>query len=138
MDAGMPRKGKAFGNAEVCQMLERWLVRAQEGKINYLALVAMEGHKTALMDYIGSVQMETAAPWACEQMKVMIEKIIEARKSPPADPALDASYVCYNCCNQALAFDFLVWLAGAEIERVREGAPGPLKVGFWFGASGTQ
>src|SRR5215472_12821127 len=97
LDAGMPRKGRAFGNVEVCEMLKRWLARAEEGRINYMALVAMEGHNTALMDYIGSVQMEAAAPWACEQMKAKIEQIIESRQTPTADPSLDASYVCYNC-----------------------------------------
>jgi len=71
-------------------------------------------------------------------MADVIEKIIDARQSPPQDHDLDASYVCYNCCNQALAFDFLIWLAGAEMERVRENAPGPLKVGFWRGKSGVQ
>lgn len=134
----MPNKTRAFGNAEIVAMLERWLVRAKEGRLNYMALVAIEMGKTAYMDYMGSVDVEEQVPWAVDQLKQLIENIIKARMPPPQNYDLDASYVCYNCCKQALAFDFLVWLPGAEMERRREGAPGPLKVGFWAGVSGTQ
>lgn len=138
LTTALPVKGRAFGNAEVQAMVDKWAAIVRKGGINYMALIAIEHGKTAFMDYMGSVQVENQIPWACDQLKGMIEKIIEARMPPPRNPDLDASYACFNCCKQAIAYDFLIWLIGTEMERVRMNAPAPLKVGFWAGTTGTQ
>jgi len=53
------------------------------------------------------------------------------------DETLDASHVCYKRRHTGpLGFDFIYWLVDAEMTRVREGAPAPLKVAFWCGQEG--
>src|SRR4029079_2629381 len=68
-------------------------------------------------------------------LSASIGNSIDNYKLPERDESLDASYVCYDCCRGPLGFDFLNWLVDAEMIRIREGAPAPLKVGFWLGKS---
>lgn len=133
-----PKIGRVFGNAEVVEMLEQWTEAARKGTISYVALIAMVPPRHALFDYRGSVEMEDCAPEVIDQLKAMIEEMISKRQLPAPDDSLDASHVSYNCARQSLSFDFLIFLVGAEMERRREKAPGPLRVGFWFGDNGSR
>jgi hypothetical protein len=55
---------------------------------------------------------------------------------PPRDNALGADYACYVVPYSPLCFDFICWLIDREMHRIREKAPAPLKVGFFFGHDG--
>lgn len=73
-------------------------------------------------------------PVAAEQMKQMYRMHMSV---PDIDTSLDASFVCYNARLDPICFDFPYWLIDAEMTRIREGAPGPLKIYFWKGLDGN-
>jgi uncharacterized Rossmann fold enzyme len=43
---------------------------------------------------------------------------------------MDPSAVCYDLAEAPASFDFMTWLVIAEMDRVRRGAPAPLRVAF--------
>jgi len=72
---------------------------------------------------------------ALEQLAGAMEKSVVNRTLPEAPPA-PADQVCYNVPQSPLSYDFIHWLVDAEMTRIAEGAPAPLKVCFWFGRDG--
>ncbi len=77
-------------------------------------------------------QLHPAEEWLLAEL----ETLRAPRRSPARDPSLGADFACYNITLQPNCFDFAPWLIDAEMTRVREGAPAPLKVGFVSGADG--
>jgi hypothetical protein len=122
-----------FGNAVVVEKLERYLDAAKKLPMGHVA-IAMVGHPDLVaVDALGDNTLQTQQREAIVKLLEMMDKLIENSGFPPRDPALDASYHCYNMARGPYCFDFLIWLIDAEMTRIREGAPPPLKVGFWKG-----
>lgn len=111
-------------------MLERWLARAKEGRLNYAAIAVCQYPDLVANDFTGSVDMELAMDFTLAKLRSNVQEAREKRLLPPRDPTLGADYVCYNLNQAPLSFDLLPWLIDAEMTRVRLGAPAPLKVGF--------
>lgn len=126
------------GNPVVIELLELYLKTARENPFGHVAIV-MTGHpNVAACDFAGDVALEKSCKEAIGILDAKIDFSIAGWTPPPQDETLDASHVCYNVANAPLGFDFLVWLVDAEMTRIREGAPEPLKVGFFMGRGAPQ
>lgn len=124
------------GNPEVIGLLETYLRTAKERNFGSVAVVMTAYPNIAAVDFAGDVALEQATLDALGLASKKVEASIANWTLPPRDELLDASYHCYNLANSPLGFDFLTWLVEAEMTRVREGAPAPLKIGFYFGTDG--
>lgn len=85
-----------------------------------------------LKHIVVSDDMPPAEKWLINELNALKAP----RYSPPSDPNLGADFVCYNVSLQPNCYDFTSWLIDAEMTRVREGAPAPLKVWFVSGSHG--
>jgi hypothetical protein len=125
------------GNPNVVELLEAYLETARKAPFGHIA-IAMVGHpNVGACDFAGDVNLELSSLEALGMLANKLKSSIDDWSLPPRDEGLDASYVCYNLRSAPLGFDFLVWLVDAEMTRVRENAPPPLKVAFWSGKSGN-
>lgn len=120
------------GNAECVALLKAWYEEAQKGTINYVGLFVCQKPDQVATDFAGAVDMEPHTPAGIEGLKAKIGQSIRERSPPPRDMSLGADYVCWRPYQQPANFDFTSWLIQREMTRVREGAPGPLRVGFWW------
>ncbi len=121
----------APGNEEVVALLEQYLEEAKLGQINYVGLFACQKPDRVACDFAGAMEMECVTPAGIEGIRAKIGQSIKDRQPPARDLALGADYVCYRIYQQPANFDFVSWLVQREQERVREGAPAPLRVSFW-------
>jgi hypothetical protein len=129
------------GNKEVCDLLERWLERAELGELNCVALVACESPTVAFIDHAGVNTSHFAAYAAMDQLKRrMVADILPT--SPhvraPVQSDIPANLVCYDVNSEPVQFDFLPWAMTARMTQIREGVPGPLKVAFMEGPTNIQ
>lgn len=129
-------ESQAYGNAEVIELLEGWLELAREGKMCHVTLVAQELPDKMAFEAAGVAGLECAVPIALDLMKIKLWEDHRRRSGPKPNASLGADYVCYNLGIEPISFDFLNWLISAEMNRVREGAPAPLKVAFTRGQDG--
>lgn len=129
------KDSRAYGNAEVVQLLEIWLSRAREGKICHATITVCQLPNLMACDFAGVADMDFAIPYALDTLKL---KLGERHRidSGPVPKNLTADYVCYNLGSCPTSFDFLTWLIEAEMTRIREGSPSPLKVAFARGQDG--
>lgn len=121
------------GSAEVIKLLENYLVLAKTGKWGGAAIVLTQHPGEAAADFTGDPKL---LAWTLNMTGLLHNQMLETvenGKRPEQDSALDFDHVCYNMTTCPLGFDFLIWLIDAEMTRAAEGAPGPLKVGFWCG-----
>lgn len=119
--------------SEVIELLELYLESAKNNRWGSVGIV-LTGHPGIVgCDFAGDVSLELATLNGLALLGKKLNTSIDNWTFPPQDKTLDASFVRYNLANGPLGFDFLVWLIDAEMTRVREGAPAPLKVGFWLG-----
>jgi hypothetical protein len=125
----------AHGNDAVIDALEKLLAHARRGKAGYLIAVMVTDGEKPTGGWFGSPPLERSAMVALEQMAGMMERTIVNKTMPPA-PAAPADQVCYNVPMSPCSYDFIHWLVDAEMTRIAEGAPAPLKVCFWFGRDG--
>ena len=127
----------AFGNDKVIAALERMLAEARKGQYAYLMTMMVGEDVRSMGGWYGSVYMEQAGIVALQKMGAALAKDV-ANKIPPDRPEnVPPDRVCYNMAAFPASYDFLNWLIDAEMTRRSSGAPGPLKVGFWFGRDGT-
>ncbi len=120
-------------NPAVIELLELYLETAKKQAFDHVA-IGMTGYPNiAACDHAGDVALELAMRDTLSVLRGKVQKSIDNWTLPPQDEKLDASFVRYNVMNGPLGFDFINWLVEAEMIRVREGAPFPLKVGFWLG-----
>jgi hypothetical protein len=140
---------------EVVELLERYLALARKCPFGHVA-IAMVGYGAPLLqvaspptvpaqappsghadiaccDYAGDISLEKSQKEAVQILNERLSASIANWTLPSSDAWLDASHVVYNVANGPLGYDFIVWLIDAEMTRVREGAPAPLKVAFWLG-----
>lgn len=122
-----------IGNSEIIELLELYLEAARKNRFGHVA-ISMVGHPNiACTDFAGDITLEVQERKAIDLLQQKLKYSIDGWTRPALDDRLDASYVCYNIANGPLGFDFLIWLIDAEMTRIREGAPSPLRVGFWMG-----
>lgn len=129
---------RVAGKLEVIKRLETYLELARTGEWGSVAVVLTGVPGVAAADFSGDV---TLFPFMLDIMGVLAREVdasITNSRRPEQDHSLDASYVCFNVALAPLGFDFLIWLVDAEMTRVREGAPGPLKVGLWQGSDKSK
>lgn len=125
------------GNLAVVQMLEHWLNEAKKGKINYGAMVMCAGPTSYAATYTGALGMEYAANSGLDDLKYRIYQGLKNRQIVAINSAATADRVMYNIAKMPGSFDFLGWLIASEMTRTREGAPAPLKVGWYMGRDGN-
>jgi hypothetical protein len=126
------------GTPEVIDLLESYLETARTHAFSHVA-IAMTGYPNiAACDFAGDIALQLGTQEALGVLQGKLLAEIANWQKPPVDDNLDASFVCYPASNAPLGFDFLVWLVDAEMTRIREGAPAPLKVGFWMGRGGDH
>lgn len=122
-----------IGSPEVIGLLEAYLEAAKNNRFGHVA-ISLVGHPNiAAYDFAGDISLELSQREALSLLDARVRRSIDNWTFPPQNTSLDASYVRYNIANGPLGYDFLIWLVAAEMTRVREGAPSPLRVGFWVG-----
>jgi hypothetical protein len=131
-------EGSVEGNAEVIALLERWIARAKLGQINYIALAAAEGPIHVYHDFAGLRGMEFAANWGLDVLKTRIMNQQATLDPPLQDKSVPADRFIWLATRGPACFDFFAWLVMAEMTRLREKAPGPLRVGFYWGKDGSM
>jgi len=130
---------KAERNPEVIALLETYLQVAKEHKMSHVAISLVnyrgEGSPTdfACFDYAGDFALEKSQQEAIGLLRDKISISINNWEFPESDEKLGADHVRYNIATGPLSFDFIIWLVDAEMTRIREGAPAPLRVAFWLG-----
>lgn len=123
---------------EVIELLEVYLEYAKKHPFGHICIV-MTGHPNiACIDFAGEIALERSTMEAVNVARWRLANNAEALAFPLQDMSLDASYVRYHVACGPLGWDFFTWLMDAEMTRVREGAPGPLKVAFWLGREKAQ
>ena len=129
------------GNPEVVELLEVYLETAKKNAFGSVAIV-MVGHNgtqdIAGIDFAGELWLEPSLKEALGMATKKVEDSLAKWELPPRVKNMDASYVCYNVAGDPLNFDFLIWLVDAEMNRKRENAPAPLKVGFYLGTDSAE
>ena len=128
----MPRSS---ANVETVELLEKYTELARENGFSSVGVVVVCHPGYAAVEFAGDLSLQQGTLEGVGQLQFELQQSIANYKLPERDESLDASYVCYDCCRGPLGFDFLNWLIDAEMTRIREGAPKPLKVGFWTGRS---
>lgn len=132
-------EGQTEGNAEVVALLERWLARAKLGQLNYVAVAACEGPIHVYSDHAGLEGMEFAANFGCDMVKSqLLNRKVNKDAVPTSSNSVPADRFIWLANKGPACFDFFAWLIMAEMTRLREKAPAPLKVGFYFGKDGTE
>jgi len=129
-------EGQTEGNAEVVSLLERWLARAKLGQLNYVAISACEGPVHVYSDHAGLEGMEFAANFGCDMVKSQLLHRKVNKDPPQIKTNVPADRFIWLATKAPACFDFFPWLILAEMMRMREKAPAPLKIGFYFGKDG--
>ncbi len=126
----IPVEEKAEGNEDVIQLFEQALTMAKDGRLISACLVATERNGMLVRAMAGLPGMETQIFFGLERVKDHIKQIITEREQRPQQTRDTADYVCWSLRDQPHSYDFLCALVSAEMTRIREGAPAPLKFCF--------
>ncbi len=126
----IPTQEKAEGNDDVVELFENALVLAKEGRLISAALVAVERDGMLLRAMAGTPGMEMQIYYGLERVQDHVKQLIIEREQRPPQTRATADFVCWNLRDMAHSYDFLCALISAEMARIREGAPAPLKFCF--------
>lgn len=127
------------GNNQSVELLERALAHAKKGSVRYVGVLLCEDPNYISLETAGASDMEEQLPDVLDRFKASIDPKVKNRTlPPPRDENLGADHACYNVASMPISFDFVPWLMVQEMRRIREKAPSPLKVGFWFGQDGES
>ncbi len=126
----IPTQEKAEGNDDVIQLLEQALGLAREGRLVSACLVATERDGMMLRAIAGMPGMETQLFFALEKVKDHIKQIVAEREQRVKQTRESADFVCWSLRDMPYSYDFLCAIVSAEMTRIREGAPAPLKFCF--------
>ena len=121
------------GNEEVLATLDHCRQLAEQHQLRHVAISMVTYPNHAVIASVGEVPLQRNQRESVGKLLELVNKAIETGIPPDPDPDLDASYAMYNLVTGSISFDFTIWLIDAEMRRIREGAPAPLKVGFWWG-----
>jgi hypothetical protein len=127
MDIATAKNEIATGNRECVQFLERWLKEAKRGMMSHVAMAAFFEPDQILTESVGAIMAQDVICGGLDTLRRKIERMVSDRIMPH-DPEMPANQVTLNVTGSTLCFDFICWLIGAEMARIRAGAPGPLKV----------
>lgn len=119
-----------FGNKECIALLKKWLHEARQGAINHVALGVVIAPNRVVTESAGSISTQPEIFVALDELKARISQGIADRVAP-VNPELPANHVCFNIAAGIVSYDFVPWIIGAEMHRVREGAEDPLQVAFF-------
>lgn len=120
----------ADGNAEVVALLERWLLRAKEGRMALIAIAGCDSPVHATSEFAGTRQLMFSLNWQLDTLKYQFQISVATAHETPIEIGERADLACYNISTGPACYDFIAWLVVAEMIRRKAGAPAPLKVGF--------
>lgn len=130
---------RANGNVEAIKLLKNYIDAAEKDPAYKHIAISMVGDTgTVSFDYVGETHLECIQRDSIKFVHNQLETSINKWMYPTQDTNLDSSYVCYNVAHGPLGFDFVIWLITAEMTRVRDGSPAPLKVAFWKGLDADE
>ena len=127
MDIATAANEIATGNRECVEFLQRWLERAKKGKMSHVAMAAFFEPDELLTESVGAIVAQDTICGGLDTLRRKIERMVSERIMP-YDTEIPANQVTLNVTGSTLCFDFICWLIGAEMARIRAGAPAPLKV----------
>jgi len=116
---------KAPGNDQVVLGLERTLERARLGGIRAASVIICE-HMSTEAAYFGDENARLNINFGIDMLKRAI--MDDVTRSGQADAP--ANQVLYDFNKDPVSFDFIPWLATAEMARRRENAAAPLNISF--------
>lgn len=122
--------GRAAGNAECIKLLKKWLAIAKRGQVSYVALAAGIAPDQVASESVGSIAFQADVCDQLDQLNMRLRQQMLSRLAP-FDPKVPTNYVTFSVSANNVNYDFLGWLIGAEMYRVRTGGPAPLCVGFY-------
>ena len=131
MDREIPPRAK--GNDAACNVIDQIRAVVHEGGAAYIAGVLVNKDGTPSVFHGGQCGLEFAAMGASELLKDDLKEILRRGIYPDIRPDSPANQVMYDCTRRPLAWDVWAVLIQAEMARVREDAPAPLRVGYWWG-----
>ena len=122
---------RAEGNIDVISLLEQSLEVAKEGKMISCAVAFFGIDGTTMRALCCVPGTEGGMFLALDRLKDHIKTAVaELEQRPIHDATLGADFVCWNLRDLPHNYDFLCGLVEAEMTRIREGAPAPLKICF--------
>src|SRR5262245_37279804 len=107
----------AEGNQAVCHLLESWLEKARHGRIDFLALVACEGHDAFLDDRAGNPACHFAAFTGLHHLADRLTSDMVRKPELLHHEEAPANHVVYDLSVEPVSYDFLAWLVTAEMVR---------------------
>jgi len=120
------------GNEQVVKAMTMWLELARQGRVNCAAVVMIQP-PDVICDFGGNANMlEGPLRGGIAGLSEAVNAQVAGRAVPPPNEA-GADYVTYNFTNGPASYDVFPWLIEAEMRRIREGGPAPLKVHWWMG-----
>lgn len=128
-----PNNVQVEGNPQVVEFLRRWLARAEEGKINFVGLIACKSATETYTDHVGVIGTEFAANFAVDNLKIQIMQNVFRRLPPEINPTAPSNRVVYNLASGPCSFDFLAWLQIQTMRHSIEGHGEPMQVAFSMG-----
>jgi hypothetical protein len=115
------------GNDQVIEGLEMVLARVRHGQVRAAGVIVCENAATEAV-YLGDQNARPNVIFGCEMLKhtvmTSVARVHSTVNRPPAN------LVAYDLNRDPISFDFIPWLASAEMTRRREQAPAPLRVSF--------
>lgn len=123
----------ALGNREVVAGLEMLLATAKAGNAGYLVALMLTENAEPSGGWFGAYPYEKEAAEQTAKLADIMARAHLNKQLPERDPSVPADRVVYNVPTSPMCYDFIAWLIEAEMNRIRAGAPAPLKVAFWFG-----
>lgn len=125
------------GNSACRQLLQYWSGEVLKGKISHIAIIACWSPTTVATGTAGAGGLEFALNYGCDLLKDTLMQR-QRNMAAPAVTAEGADHVVYNLSRMPSSFDFLAWLIKQEMTRVKNGAPFPLKVKWYYGKDGSR
>lgn len=128
------------GGKEVMDCLHAVLKKAEEEKnINFIMITYTTSPSHYETMVAGVYGMEGAANLGLDLLKQRILLQLQSRALVrKVSEEVTADHVICNLPKMPMNFDFLSWLVVQEMNRVREGAPAPLKVQWFHGNDGRS
>jgi hypothetical protein len=131
MDRTIPPRAR--GNDAACNVIDQIRAVVHEGAAAYIAGVLVAKDGTPSVFHGGQCGLEFAAMGAAELLKDDLKEVLRRGIYPDINHHATADRIMYDCTRRPLAWDVWAVLIQAEMARVREGAPAPLRVGYWWG-----
>lgn len=123
-------------NEQCIGLLKKWLRRAEAGRMNFIVCIGCENEAHNFSEHAGSTRMMFSANWALDTAKLKMQEIMNGRHLAPVEidhQEMPANVVRYDMSKGPACFDFVAWLIIAEMNRIKKGAPPPLRVCFTMG-----